>query len=74
MTKPQEQQELDAIRQYVHNYRKAHGVVPTYGRKPELSCIIHGEGHNLLYRQLIPTVDDGGVGLNLNIQKLGKWY
>lgn len=54
------EKEMQRITSYVHNYRKANNIQPTHGSKMELSCYAFGEGHNLLYRQLIPTIDNDG--------------
>jgi len=54
------EKEMDAIRIFVHNYRKKYGITPTPGSKPEGSCFCFGEGPNLLYRQLVLTTEGDG--------------
>lgn len=52
-----ERTEINLIRDFVHEYRNKYHILPTSGRKLELSGIAFGEGYNLLYRQLILTND-----------------
>lgn len=52
--------EMQIIVDFVEQYRTKHKVTTTFGEKSELSCLAFGEGHNLLYAQLIPTVNDSG--------------
>ena len=52
--------DLQVIAEYVEKYRSQYNITPTYGAKLELSCLAFGEGHNLLYRQLIPTTNGDG--------------
>ncbi|GEM_PF-6412109 len=54
------EQDLEIINDYVKEYRDKYNVVPSYGTKLELSCLAFGEGYNLLYRQLIPTINGDG--------------
>lgn len=49
--------EMKEITDYIDKYRKRNSIIPTHGHKPEPSCIAQGEGYNLLYCQLINTVD-----------------
>jgi len=53
-------EELEEIVNFVEAYRAKNGVKPTYEIKCEPSCEAFGEGHNLLYCQLIPTVNGDG--------------
>lgn len=52
--------EMDIIREFVRYTREKERIMPTEGYKFEMSCFAHGEGQNLLYRQLIPTTDGCG--------------
>lgn len=55
------QDKINRITTWVRGYRARHNVVPTPGGpKFELSCEAHGEGPNLVMRQLIPTTDGTG--------------
>jgi hypothetical protein len=51
---------MEKIYAYVKSYRAKLGIKPTPGRKDEPSCIMLGEGHNLLYYQLITTPEGTG--------------
>ena len=57
---PELQKKVLFIQDWVHKHRLKEGIVPTPGYKLELSCFMFGEGKNLLFRQLVPTID----GLN----------
>lgn len=68
-----EDAEMKIIYDFVEVYRKKQGIVPTPGRKIELSCEAFGEGYNLLYRQLILTTNglDGWLEVkNSEVRKL----
>lgn len=52
--------EMRIIENFVEKYRTEHCIEPTSGVKPELSCEAFGECYNLLYRQLITTVNSDG--------------
>lgn len=52
--------EMQIITGYVEQYRRDYAITPTFGVKPEFSCFAFGEGYNLLYTQLIPTVTGSG--------------
>jgi len=51
---------LAAVQRFVKVFRAQRGDKVTPGSKPEGSCIMQGEGVNLLYRQLIPTTESTG--------------
>jgi hypothetical protein len=53
-------EELALILDFVERYRRENNIAPSRGRKFELSCEAFGEGYNLLYRQLIPTIEGSG--------------
>lgn len=61
---------IDYIKAWVHKYREVYNIKPTPGIKHELSCIAYGEGYNLLYNQLIPTVDGDGAWNELNSKEV----
>ncbi|MFH1637962.1 MAG: hypothetical protein ABIB71_06055 [Candidatus Woesearchaeota archaeon] len=50
-------QEMKEITDFVEKYREKNGITPTPGSKYEPSCEHSGEGYNLLYCQLINTVN-----------------
>ena len=52
--------QTQTITDYVNAYRIKHNITPTPGRKLEFSCYAIGEGTNLLYRQLVPTINGDG--------------
>lgn len=57
--------ELKTIVDFVESYRSKRGIIPTSGIKFEPSCIAFGEGHNLLYAQLMNTTNGTGGWLEL---------
>lgn len=65
ISKKVEDAEMKIIEDFVDKYRAKKGIVPTLGIKPEPSCIAFGEGHNLLYVQLINTINGYGGWLEL---------
>lgn len=56
-----EQAEVRFIEKAVEHLRKLYCINPTPGYKFELSDIAFGEGHNLLYRQLLLTTNGYGA-------------
>jgi len=60
------EEDLRLINDFVEEYRARYKVVPSYGEKLELSCLAFGEGHNLLYRQLIPTINGDGYWTSMH--------
>ena len=48
---------IQKIVKFVRWYRAQNGIIPSPGRKFELSCISFGEMYNLLFRQLILTIE-----------------
>lgn len=67
-----EEQEMQIIEEFVSVYRERYGITPTRGFKPEGSCICFGEGHNLLYRQLVLTTKGDGDWLSLKDAEIRK--
>jgi len=49
--------EIARIIAFVEDYRTRYNIIPTNGYKPELSCYAFGEFYNLLYRQLVLTIN-----------------
>ncbi len=46
---------IATVKEFVEWYRRRFSVITTPGRKAELSCEMHGEFYNLLFRQLMTT-------------------
>lgn len=51
----EKEKKIKQIIAWVRKYRKENDITPTPGLKYELSCEAFGEGHNLLFRQLVTT-------------------
>ncbi|MBS3107999.1 hypothetical protein J4468_03735, partial [Candidatus Woesearchaeota archaeon] len=49
--------EIKFIEDFVNQYRTDYNIAPTPGYKFELSCYAFGEFYNLLYRQLVLTIN-----------------
>ena len=62
--------ELQIITEYVEEYRVRYHITPTSGVKSELSCLAFGEGYNLLYCQLITTLNGGGYWSCMHDQEI----
>jgi len=72
LNKHDAKKETRKIIDFVRMYRKKHGITPTPGYKSELSCIAVGEGRNLLFRQLILTVEGDAAWLSLEDPQIRK--
>ncbi|MBD3304160.1 hypothetical protein GF343_03375 [Candidatus Woesearchaeota archaeon] len=55
-----EEKEMQTIYAFVKKYRAEKDIQPIPGHKFEPSCIIMGEGRNLLYCQLVATSEGTG--------------
>lgn len=51
-------EKVAVIRAFVLTARRERGVVQLPGPQPELSCFIHGEFHNMLWRELLFTPEN----------------
>ena len=67
----EKQNNIGRIEEWVRNYRNRNNIIPTPGRKPELSCIAFGEGNNLLW-SLIKTVERDGAWKELDEDEKGE--
>jgi len=59
-------QDMARIHEFVNWMRSRQSITPTPDRKMEPSCISFGEFNNLIYCQLIPTIDGDGDWASLN--------
>ncbi|MFQ5475268.1 MAG: hypothetical protein ACE5DM_05530 [Candidatus Nanoarchaeia archaeon] len=62
----------EVIASFVQAYRHSFRISPTPGPKWEMSCIMCGEGNNLLYRQLVATTNTTGYWSEMEDPQMRK--
>ncbi len=70
------QTDMKIIRTFVYAYRKLNGIIPVTGMvSPECFCLMNGDDNNLLFGQLIRTLereDNSWQELRVNGHKVRK--